>query len=356
MVELFKIPWSYNRHDSKQSLNGNTYVMCFLIFLVLICSDPGLLCPSAVAQDAAAFELFPGVIVDINRGLAYVMNTDGGIDAVNLQNGSTTWSTTAAEKPLALVNERLICQAPSTQPTAELKIVILDVTQNGSVITSASISLPSGVHVAIDQTLTSTFTTRAGIVDGDVFLSWEYMHQPVQGVPPPDLQSVKKKELPAEPIMRRSEKGTLRINPSSGRMSVLSDTETGLAPSIKAVPDIPAAERLKDLPQPQFLSADAAHIMVSIAVADNNTWNRYRWTIYDRASAEKVAETDNHLSFAPFFITGNRLIYITNPYSRRTEKGLIDEPLKLRCLNMQDGSELWSKPVRDTAYRGPFPP
>ena len=43
------------------------------------------------------------------------------------------------------------------------------------------------------------------------------------------------------------------------------------------------------------------------------------------------------------------------PYARYIT-GLVDEPLKIRAVDLQTGQELWNWQVRDTTYRGPFPP
>jgi hypothetical protein len=142
---------------------------------------------------------------------------------------------------------------------------------------------------------------------------------------------------------------------SSGEISSLKTGEVRVALAPR-VPDIPVAERLADVSGDQFLSADGRHVLSSKRIANDSVWEKYRWTIYDRGTGERVGEFRNHLPLAPFFVLDSQVIYETGPYLRQTKKRLVDEPLKIRAVDLQKGQELWSRQVRDTIYRGPFPP
>ena len=301
-----------------------------------------------------AFELRSGVIVDPGRRVAYVMNTKGGIDTVELDRGTIVWSTDQAAKPLALIGDRLICQVESKTLGSELRIAILNAQERGKRLVVNSTKLPSNVKTSIDETLNSSFTNYARVRGEDIFMSWKYSFRHVEGTAPPDKR-FDKKALPTSKMkLPQITSGTIRIDVSSGAMSFPKQKEipVDLAPR---TPDLAVHERLVDVPGPQFIAADGAHVLKSERIADDRVWDKYRWTIYDRATGERVGEIRNFRSRASFFVLGSQIIYETGPYTRRTEKGLVHEPLKIRAANMKTGQELWSRAIRDTTYRGPFP-
>src|SRR5262249_1769751 len=119
---------------------------------------------------------------------------------------------------------------------------------------------------------------------------------------------------------------------------------------------IPAAERLPGIPEPQFLSTDGRHVLVSKRTGDESVWDKYTLTIFDRGTKQRVGGFKPHVSHVPFTVLDSRVIFETGPYARRTRTGVVEEPLKLRAVDLQSGNELWSRQVRDTTYRGPFPP
>jgi hypothetical protein len=59
---------------------------------------------------------------------------------------------------------------------------------------------------------------------------------------------------------------------------------------------------------------------------------------------------------APFVVSGSRIVYVAQPAMRVEGKKMIEEPLRLRALDLKTGAEMWTALVTDTAYRGPFPP
>jgi hypothetical protein len=294
------------------------------------------------AQEAKAFELRDGVIVDPGRNMAYVMNTKGGIDAVELAKGTNVWSTDRAAKPLALISDLLVSQAESVDLQQELRIVVLNVKERVQSVFSDSIRLPDRVQVSIDKTLNSSFATRAKALGRDVFVSWEYSFHPIKGFASPDTLAT---EFP------QTVNGTIRVDLSSRTISSLRPAEVppGLVPRS---PDLSTTERLAGVPEPQFISADSGHVLSGERIADDSVWNRYRWRIYDLATGKRVAEITNFQAYAPFCVLGSKVIFETSPYLLR---GQVEESLKIRAVNLKTGQEIWDWLVRDT-YRGPFLP
>ena len=141
--------------------------------------------------------------------------------------------------------------------------------------------------------------------------------------------------------------------PSQGKASDLPAAQRGavLARSV----DVSAEAQVGSVTGQQFLSADGRHVLVSERVADDSVWEKYQWTVYERGSNRRLGALRDYRSHAPFVVVGSSIIYETGPFERRTEQGLISEPLRIRTVALGRGNQLWSRPIRDTTYRGPFP-
>jgi hypothetical protein len=66
---------------------------------------------TVASQGALAFEFAQGVIVDPTASIVYLMNLDGGINAVALSDGTVLTTTPRAAKPLLLYDGTLLAQA-----------------------------------------------------------------------------------------------------------------------------------------------------------------------------------------------------------------------------------------------------
>ena len=83
----------------------------------------------AVQQPPASepVELRPGVVVDVQRRVAYVMNPKGGIDALNLNRGNVVWHTDQAARPVGVSGQLLVAQAEVPRPGNDLQLRLLDI-------------------------------------------------------------------------------------------------------------------------------------------------------------------------------------------------------------------------------------
>lgn len=337
----------------------NAVVLAALIAALVACSAPRPV-PAQEEAVAGAFELRPGVIVDPARGLVYLMSPQGGIDAVDLALGTPVWSTEEAAKPLALGGDLLVGQVEPSGSKNELEIAALDTRQQGRRVVADAIGLPDTVRVSIDDGLDTSFAARARASATEALIAWEFLERPLRGMAPedprPSLRGGPPRPIESEPpgVDAPATGGTLRMNLATGALSAVEPDET-VVPVYKVL-DLPAADRLAGVPGPQILSADGRHVLGSERIADDKLWDKYRWTIFLRTTGERVAEFTDYRSQAPFALSGSLLIYETGPYSRRTDSGMADEPLKIRAVDLATGEERWSRPIRDTRYRGPFPP
>jgi len=320
-----------------------------------------------------SFKLTPGVVVDLNRGRAYVMRPQAGIVAVDLAQGSELWRSNEAARPLAVAGNVLVSQADTPGARNNLRIVALDVREGGRLIFTRNVQLPAGVKALVERTRASAFTLDAQLERGELVVSWEYTERPLRGRPPPIREVLPGEEEPdpqsgppdasvfgpgqgpASGSEQHVVNGAFRLDLQSGAISEQQLSAPPLRPSGSNNLLAPNA-RLRGLPEDQFLSADGRHVLISERVANDSVFEKYRWAIYDRNTAQNLGEFRAHLRYSPFFVVDSRVVFESGPYSRRTSAGLVQEPLQIRAVDLRTGDMLWRQPVRDTTGRRPPPP
>jgi len=339
--------------------------------------------PSTTAN---AFEFGPGVLVDPDRPAVYLMNPQGGIDAVDLSSGALIWSTVAAAKPLLLHGDLLVAQA---EGGGNFDIVTLDTKNAGRLVLVATVDLPEGVSASVDDGLGTSFLVSARRDESGVFVLWRFATQQISGADPGEDAAV------------RQVSGAARIDLETGRVDPLDPQavpepaepplpenvarliETGelTGPVWRAGSVLATIVRARDrtgervtlrrweadsgAPLPSVLlfgpeltlrypSVDSRHLLASKLIdAATSTWG---WSIYSLETGERVAEVPVPLAGTPFFIWKSRLIHRSPPLSKHVEGQWISEPLKVRSIEAASGVEIWARSIRDTAYRGPLPP
>jgi hypothetical protein len=334
------------------------------------------------------FQLSPGVVVDPERGEAYLMSPGGGILAVDLGQGAPVWRTSTADKPLAIEGDLLIGQAEAPGPANSVRIVTLDTGRRGARVAEALIDLPSGVQPMITAQSNRSFSAEARTEPGRaVVVTWQFVERPLRGLDPGPMQVLPGEAPPAafagqapafgpddgapeatavpEPGGEETVvAGAARVDLSTGTVTSAEAPPAPNLPRFPSLPDgnaFPASEldpgdTLPGVPEPQFLSADGRHVLSSRRVADDPEWDKYLWSLFERENGGRVGEVRMHLRYAPFFVTGTRLIYQAGPYARRRDGDLVEEPLQLSAVELDTGARVWSQPVRDTVDSEPPPP
>lgn len=299
---------------------------------------------AAAAQQRIA--LREGIIIDPNQPVAYVMTPQRGIAAIDLLTGATKWTTNAAAKPLALSGNWLVSQVESTTATNRLELVALNVQERGATAAKNAMELPAGVRVSVGETLAGTFSTAARSESGGgVTVTWSWVLTNAQGINE-DTEGTKAARR-VTPVV-----GGVRMNPSSGAMSRV--TSVSMIPVASSSWILRERIPISDAKGTQYESADGKNILVSERVADDREWQKYRWSVYERGTTgRKLGEARSHVSFAPFVVRDNTLVFDTTPYA---VAGQAEEPAKLRGVSLDTGRERWSVPVREVVYRGPMPP
>ena len=332
----------------------------------------------------ANFQLSPGVVVDPNRGEAYVMSPEGGIVALDLAQGAPKWRSAQASKPLTLAGELLVGQAEAEGPTNALKIVTLHTARQGAPVTESMVDLPPGVLPTIEQSASRSFTASAEPVGSDATVTWEFIERPLRGVPPGPLEVLPGEAPPgvsaatpsepglrmtpsAVPIEPASEatitRGAARLNLESGETTPTIPPRREVAPAAAmrsqafgiAAADLAPGTGLPGVPEPQFVSADGRHVMSSERV-DGSPAEKYRWTIFERATGQRIGEFRTYVRYAPFFVTDGRVVFQAPPFKQQEGSSVVEEPLQLRAADLNTGRTLWRQPVRDTTDREPPPP
>jgi hypothetical protein len=304
-------------------------------------------------------ELSPGVIVDLDRNQAYVSLPEGGIAAVDLARGNEVWRSKEAAKPLSVAGDLLVSQGEPRRDANLLRIVTLDIPGGGRVALERSVELPANVKTAPAKSRASSFTAAARIVAGNLAVSWQYesIERPLQGVAPEGGG-----DAPPDPRARARRRNETRVSNGAFRLDLQSGDVTGRQLNVPFTPpqagravDLRGAARIAGLPETQFLSTDGGYVLSPERVADG-AFERYRWTIYDRSTAERVGEFRTHVRYTPFVVADSRLIYEVPAYSVQTATGIVDEPFQIRAMDLRTGAVLWRQPVRDFAQVESLPP
>ena len=371
-------------------------MIVLLLGMLGVCSG-GALCPEPRLRppsETESFELAPGIVVDRRLPMIYLMAPSGGIRAVDPRSGEVIWSSDAADKPLLVVGGRLVAQAETGAPTpGVLTLVFLNAENGGKPLLRIDAPIPPGVLPLVDQRLGASFSLRAWEEGETVVMAWDYLEKHVAGVAPP----------PGAPPFRKQESGVFSIDEKTGKITPLADAA---GPTMRALPE--SIQRLVDageLRQAPWLSgevlsvavekngngggrrvvlrrwqaetgtllpdvvlidgptvarapsADRRHLMISGMLSVRGAGGeRYLWSVFSLTTGKKLGAVRRSYSAPPFCVLGGLLVHRSLPFGRRIDDEWVDEPMKLRAIDLVSGGEIWSRAIRDTAFRGSPPP
>jgi hypothetical protein len=345
---------------------------------------------SVAASSATPFELAPGVIVDPVRGVVYLMNPQRGIDAIAFPSGKLIWRTASAAKPLLLFDDRLVAQAEAVAAMRALRVAVLNIAAHGEPVQSASLPLAAPAFASIDDGMGISFTADARVSAGNLEVSWRFTQRTVTGFARPgpapvletngaariDLKTGRSQPLPAREAPTQPRMTPLppslqklvdsRALPSTpqraGKFYIATGSADGGKRAVVRRWDGAAGGALADIElDPGFnfgiASADGEMLLARKPLgADATGWRDYLWAIYSLETREKIAEIRMPTSAAPFFVWNSMLVIVSRPFGRRINGKWTEEPLELRAFDLKTRGEAWKAPIRDTTYRGPYPP
>jgi hypothetical protein len=333
------------------------------------------------------FEMLPGVIVDPGSERLYLMNPQGGIDALELASGKLLWTAQGAGKPLAAFDDRLAAQAEPARGSRSLPIALLRTKDGARIDASIEVPMPAAVMPpSIDNRLGFESSVDARAEQDGLLVWWTVTSRQISGLPRPasvrndsgaaliDLQTYRATTLAPEQARARLRSAT------SSATSRLAGTEglyfppqpvgqffvsVKLGPASAGQPAVLkrwSAETGEPLPHTDLgpgyvassVSADQS-LFLAVSRA-STTAPDYLWSLYAIASGERVAQARLPDSAQPFFVWHSILIYEAAPASRSAGGNRVEEPLALSGLNLKTGAQIWKRALRDTSYHGSYPP
>ena len=360
--------------------------------------------PTTFGQPLAqGFGVAPGVLIDPENGVAYLMTPTRQVEAVTLENGEVVWSTTAAARPVAVRQNRIVAQVETPGAAdSTLGLVALGAA-DGNVMASATIDLGPGVVCSIDDGQEHQFAIGVGGYDASLGpVLWRYYQQKISGPaepPAPPLERFGAFNVTGEAVMTPvpgggsgrqsgappySQPRILRlITENPARDQVILDLETGRryrldGGPVPADPDAgttganpwpptggliitegrPGEEfpPTRRIPGEQFArSSDRRHIVASTFGGKIEAIEPYRWTVYETGSFEVAAQFIAQTSLAPFVLTDDRILYLRQSFQRRENGKLQNNPPALIARDVESGRIVWTRPVRETRYQGSIP-
>ncbi len=314
----------------------------YAVYAIVICVMAGM----AFAQTRqtsertpiASAELRPGVVFDAETSLVVVMQPEGGIEAVQLAQGETLWITEDTDKPLLILRDRMLAQTETEDGALVLSVVQLG---SGELLNRLRVELPDGVLAIIEDRLDRTFSLKAQRFEDAVLVRWTEVFKPVAAV----------QRLQRDPVTTQ---GLFRVDLDADQAEPLNlDEYTRIFADL--TPDLLDNERMLDVPGVQFRSASGNVVMTTEQTADNRTWDKYLWTIWDPISGEPIGRLNDFQRFSNFAVLGSTLLQDVPPHMRVIDQKPVSNPLSVRAIDLNDGREIWQRPVRDTTYRGPLP-
>jgi hypothetical protein len=309
--------------------------------------------PPQVESSQARFQLAPGVVVDPAHNQIYTMDVAGGVKAVDAKTGRLVWKSPAAAKPLGLSDSHLIVQLESGKEQT-LNLGSLD-TRTGQSIASASAPLPSHVVPSIDPNSKGNFSAIANnLPNGDAVVSWQYVQRTPRALPPGTKSNLPSEEgAPPPPAAseQQATRGAVRFDPRTGALGEVEAENLASVPSSQTnLSEMPGTAEGR-----RFLSVDGQDYLVSSRL-DPSEANKYTLTVYDRQTNARLGQFKSSVAAVPFYVTDSKVIFEISASVSRTSSGLTKQPRRIEGVDLATGKEIWSTPIRDTTYRGPFPP
>ncbi|WP_223789036.1 hypothetical protein [Marinicella meishanensis] len=283
-----------------------------------------------------------GVLVDDQQQQALIMLPEGGIAALDLKTGTTNWRTAASDKPIVLNGNQLLSQKQHQQK-GSLSLVYHD-TSNGQVLNSTAVELPSEVMASVVDGAGHQFKLEQSTQQATQ-LHWSYSGGTAQGMSP-DVLELGSQRTPASTNNNR-QSGVINLNITD--LSIVSAAPAALAPVAAQTEQAVLADKTGR----QFVSPKGQFVLISERLPSNQAI-KYRWTIYT-ASGQQLGQLTAPMSYAPFTVVGDLLLYMTPATGQLSNGALIKNPPLLKAHSLSKQQPVWEHPVRDLKYFGQMP-
>ena len=327
--------------------------------------------------------IVPGAITDGTT--IYLMRPGGGIEGIDASSGTVTWSSSAADMPLALRGDRLVALSDAREPgRLQLTVIGIDDRQVGPM----TLGVPATVLGSIDDGLGRSLHLEPLDRDGTSYVRWTQRQYWTSPIPPgpddaqlvetagaarldlnaPVAEAIDPSRIPEAteelPAQVRAEAtawwyapvtidgvvtATEELRTASGQRRLVLrrwDAQTG-----EALDNIELSVRNYVVHQ---RSADARHVLV-VERSGASPDGEYTWHVHDALTGAEVGGFVSFLSAQPFVVTGQVLVHPTVPSEFRQGESMVEQPRSLVGIDLKSGRELWRRPLRDTRFRGPYP-
>jgi hypothetical protein len=302
-------------------------------------------CINTIAQNNQNFvQLRDGVIISKARNEVYITTPESKVQALDF-NGQTLWTGTAAATPVAIFNTKLICLSKASSPVNGIDIIELDISRKGNRLNAYKALLPVDKNKQDDAS--AVFKIVPKVFQNNLYVTWQHTSFPLRGIYEADSTSENK--LPV------SDSGAFRLDKAAGKLRTMKKNQVPVALyQQKAIaPDAFINTKNK---YGQFFSADKQHTLTSTRIAGDSVFEHYQWEIFEAATNKKIGQLRDYRSFAPFYVSGNMIVYEKGPYAVAVKDDIQQAPLELVAVDITNGQTLWKKQIFDDLFMEQVPP
>lgn len=314
----------------------------------------------AAASAAPGAVLADGVVLDAERGQAYVAGVGGGIDAVRLRDGLVLWHSDQADFPLGSAGDLVIGWKDAGARRA-LRIVGLDDRNRGRLaVRCPDLPLPSWGRGAVRNTSGYGNRVAARVRDGRIEVGWQVSRRYASedrprsqelseggGTCDPATQSwldavpagLLDDEIPGIlqgkaglGVRRGGDYVVPRVEDDGRSVAVKVDIWDAMRGTRRATLDLGTASS-GAYPYP---SADG----VAVAVVEPRPDGGARTTLHDTRTGARITRFDTDVAVFRWRLVGDVLVSTGGD-------GVVAMDL--------DGRVLWTRGVRDRGFHGPYP-
>ncbi len=344
-----------------------------------------------VSAWAGAAGLVPGVVVTEDGSAVIAMAPTGGVVALEVGTGEVRWTAIAGDRPLIVSDAVVVAQVERFE-NGQLTIGFLNL-GDGTLLGRADLEIDPIARARVGEGLGERFDIASVPATGTQYLTWEYTARQVQGIAPSDnalaarttdgAVSVDLTAMSAIPIDRGSVPMTEAPQPPDGFLQSLSGDRLAIEPvfvgevwaalTIRPGPRGASVLKLRrwdavnDVPLVD-LTLWTGHMVHAWSSAGNQTvvvsaathpgeWQEYTWSLFELGSGANAGEIRSPVARAPIvMLAGGSMLTVRPPVGRRVGTDWSETPRQLVVLDPETGAETWTRPLRDLAFRGPFPP
>ena len=130
----------------------------------------------------AGWRIDEAVVVEPERGVAYVASPGGGISAVRIADGERLWHSTEADLPLDATAERLVAWEGSDP--RRVRVVVFGARGGSLVYGCEGLDVPEGMTFGLDRALGEDSQIAARLQGVGLAASWQSVMRYVGGVQP----------------------------------------------------------------------------------------------------------------------------------------------------------------------------